>query len=227
MIVALTALFVALGGVSYGVATGSIDSREIKNSSIRSKDVRNNSLTGADVTRLRGGDISNDSVTGDDVVESSLGQVPSASAADSANTANTANGVGPNGVNTDAIQDNAVTSAKVLDNSLTGSDVNESTLGQVPNAGQLAGKPASAFLASSTYRRESAVGPGTALGDGTHVIAQGCFAGDVLLSGGPANVLATSDLLESFPNNAGTWSARINKNGFVDNFSVVVVCANR
>ncbi|MDQ4049177.1 MAG: hypothetical protein M3131_07340 [Actinomycetota bacterium] len=43
------ALFIVLGGTSYGVATGSIDSREIKNSSIRSKDVRNNELRSADV----------------------------------------------------------------------------------------------------------------------------------------------------------------------------------
>ena len=41
MVVACTALFVAMGGVSYGVATGFIDSREIKNNTIRGKDVRN------------------------------------------------------------------------------------------------------------------------------------------------------------------------------------------
>jgi hypothetical protein len=49
MVVALIALFVALGGVSYGVATGSIDSREIKNNSIRGKDVRNSTLRTQDV----------------------------------------------------------------------------------------------------------------------------------------------------------------------------------
>jgi hypothetical protein len=47
--VALIALFVALGGTSYAAATGSIDSREIKNNSVRSGDVRNNSLTSSDV----------------------------------------------------------------------------------------------------------------------------------------------------------------------------------
>ena len=35
MVVALIALFVAMGGVSYGVATGSIDGREIKNNTVR------------------------------------------------------------------------------------------------------------------------------------------------------------------------------------------------
>jgi hypothetical protein len=50
MVVALIALFIALGGVSYGVATGSIDSREIKNNTIKSKDVRNRTLRFRDVS---------------------------------------------------------------------------------------------------------------------------------------------------------------------------------
>ncbi len=45
------ALFVALGGTSYAVATGSIDSREIKNNTIRSNDVRDGALTGRDIGR--------------------------------------------------------------------------------------------------------------------------------------------------------------------------------
>jgi hypothetical protein len=48
MVVASTALFVSLGGVSYGLATGSIGSREIRNNSIRSVDVRNSSLLARD-----------------------------------------------------------------------------------------------------------------------------------------------------------------------------------
>jgi hypothetical protein len=47
--VAILALFIALGGTSYGVATGSIDSREIKNNTVRSKDVRNNTIRSKDV----------------------------------------------------------------------------------------------------------------------------------------------------------------------------------
>lgn len=50
MVVALVALFVSLGGVSYGVATGSIDSREVKNGSLRGKDLKRNTLTG---TRIK------------------------------------------------------------------------------------------------------------------------------------------------------------------------------
>ncbi len=72
LIIACVALFLSLGGVSYGVATGFIDSREIKNNTIRSKDIRNGQVTGADVK------------------EASLAKVPSAGSADSAGTANSA-----------------------------------------------------------------------------------------------------------------------------------------
>jgi hypothetical protein len=48
-VMATVAVFVALGGTSYAVATGSIDSRELKNNSVRSKDVRNNDVRSKDV----------------------------------------------------------------------------------------------------------------------------------------------------------------------------------
>ena len=48
-VVAYAALFMTLGGTSYAVATGSIDSREIKNNTVRSKDVRNNEIRSRDV----------------------------------------------------------------------------------------------------------------------------------------------------------------------------------
>jgi Collagen triple helix repeat (20 copies) len=43
------ALFVALGGTSFAVATGSIDSREIKNNTVRTMDIRNNDIRSKDV----------------------------------------------------------------------------------------------------------------------------------------------------------------------------------
>jgi hypothetical protein len=99
LVIACIALFLSLGGVSYGVATGFIDSREIKNNTIRSKDVRNNTLRTFDIrnNEVRGFDIRNSSVqgrdvafdtlTGADISEESLGKVPSAATADSATTA--------------------------------------------------------------------------------------------------------------------------------------------
>ena len=47
-VMATVAVFVALGGTSYALATGSIDSRELKNNSVRSKDIRNRSLLARD-----------------------------------------------------------------------------------------------------------------------------------------------------------------------------------
>ena len=61
MVVALIALFSSLGGVSYGLAKGVINGREVKNRSLSGKDLRLNSV---------GGKV---------VKESSLGTVPSAS----------------------------------------------------------------------------------------------------------------------------------------------------
>jgi hypothetical protein len=70
MVVAMTALFLSLGGVSYGLATGAIDGREIKNNTIRTADVRNGALLGKDF-RANG-------VGGGAIKESTLGTVPSA-----------------------------------------------------------------------------------------------------------------------------------------------------
>jgi len=217
MAVACTALFVSLGGVSYGVATGSIDSREIKNNSVRSKDVRNNGLTGTDIN------------------ESRLGQVPTAASANTANTANSASPSGPAGGSLTGTYPNptlgpdTVSSANVANDTLTGDDVLESSLGIVPNASLLAGRPPGSFLSDSVYKRESAVAAGTDLGDGTFSAAVACLGGDTMLSGGPANVNPTSDLMETFPSPGTTnaWSARIHKNGAADNWSVVVICVDQ
>ena len=82
MVVAGTALFVSLGGVSYGVATGYIDGREIKNNAVGTKDLKNNDI--------RGKDVRSNSLTGSDIIEARLGKVPSAARADSATNATNA-----------------------------------------------------------------------------------------------------------------------------------------
>ena len=105
MVIALIALFVSLSGVSYGVATGFIDSREIKNNEVRSldirnnevrtRDLRNNEVRGIDIrnSTVQGRDIALNTLTGDDIREDSLGKVPSAGTADSATTAGSAGSV--------------------------------------------------------------------------------------------------------------------------------------
>jgi hypothetical protein len=92
LVIALLALFVSLGGVSYGFATGSIDSREIKNNTIRTRDIRNSEVRGRDIrnSTIRGPDVALNTLTGLDVNESKLGKVPSAASADTAAVAGTA-----------------------------------------------------------------------------------------------------------------------------------------
>jgi hypothetical protein len=93
LVVACIALFVSLSGVSYGEATGFIDSREIRNNTITSGDVRNNTLRTFDIrnneirgfdvrnSSIQGRDVAFDTLTGADIAESSLAQVPSAAQA--------------------------------------------------------------------------------------------------------------------------------------------------
>jgi len=73
-VIACVALFVALGGVSYGFATGSIDSREIRDGSLRSDDIRGNSIRTADLrnNEVRGRDIRNSTIAGVEVALNSL-----------------------------------------------------------------------------------------------------------------------------------------------------------
>ena len=88
-VIACIALFVSMGGVSYAVATGSIDSREIKDNTIQAQDIRANSVTESEIKRrsLDGTDIKVERVGGNAVKEQvlevdKLKQVPSAKAAD-------------------------------------------------------------------------------------------------------------------------------------------------
>lgn len=107
LVISCIALFVSLGGVSYAVATGSIDSREIRNNTVTSRDVRNNSLRTFDIrnnevrgfdvrnSSLQGRDIAFNTLTGADIDEASLGKVASATQADSAGSVPVLRPVGP------------------------------------------------------------------------------------------------------------------------------------
>ncbi len=95
-VIACIALFVSLGGVSYGVATGYIDSREIRDNQVRSKDLRNNDIRtqdlrnnevrGIDVrnSTIQGRDIGVSTIRGEDIRESTLAEVPLATRAKTA-----------------------------------------------------------------------------------------------------------------------------------------------
>ncbi len=78
--IACIALFISLGGVSYGLATGFVDSREIRNETIRTQDLRNNNIRAIDIrnSTIRSRDVALNTLTGSDVNEAKLGQVPTA-----------------------------------------------------------------------------------------------------------------------------------------------------
>jgi len=84
LIIACIALFGALGGGAYAAATGSIDSREIKNNTVRGKDIKNGSIRNPDFKNgtLRGQEAKRNGFGGGAIKESTLGKVPSAAAAD-------------------------------------------------------------------------------------------------------------------------------------------------
>ena len=86
LVIASIALFVSLGGVSYGVATGVIDSRELRNNTIRTQDLRNNDIRAIDIrnSTIRSRDVALNTLTGSDIAEAKLKQVPSALSADNA-----------------------------------------------------------------------------------------------------------------------------------------------
>jgi hypothetical protein len=136
--IGLLALFLALTGTSYAVATGSINSREIRDNSVRSRDVRNNALTGRDLRngRASGRDLRDGSVSGADLRDAG---VSGADVADgSLNGADVANGglsgqdirgnslgdadIAPNAISTDEIRAGAVRTEKVQNGTLRAED---------------------------------------------------------------------------------------------------------
>jgi hypothetical protein len=117
-LLAMVALFVALGGVSYAAAT--INGKNIKDNTIAGKKLKGKAVTGA---KVKG-----NTLTGAHVDESKLGKVPSAATADQAGNAATAanatNAVNATtAANASAIADDTVSSVKVQDGTLTGRDV--------------------------------------------------------------------------------------------------------
>ena len=70
LVIACVALFASLGGVSYAVATGSIDSREIKNQTLRSHDIGEG---GVGTSEARNQSLSNKDIKNGDLEAGTLG----------------------------------------------------------------------------------------------------------------------------------------------------------
>jgi hypothetical protein len=172
--ISCVALFLSLGGVSYGLATGSVDSREIKDGTVRSKDVRNSTLLS--------GDLRNNTVRSSDLRNNSLRTFD----------------IRNNEVRGFDIRNSSVQGRDVAFDTLTGADVSEPSLDKVPSAAA-ADTAASAGNAAtvggmSVRKIFAKQGVGTALteifrGDG-FALEAGCSAAEAVLqldgiAGGP------------------------------------------
>ena len=203
----LALMLVLTGGAAYAAiaAKNSVVSSSIKNGQVKTVDLKNGAVTTPKLAANAVGSaqVADGSLTGADIADGGV------AGADVAN--------------------NGLTGADVADGTLTGADVNEATLGTVPNADTVDGLSSSAFSKSQVYKKESPLSAGNDLGDGTFNLAVACDPGDILLSGGPANVNGTSEMVESFasPGSLTSWTVRIQKNGFTDNFSVVIQCIDQ
>jgi hypothetical protein len=82
-VMATVAVFLALGGSAYAVATGSIGTRELKDNDVRTVDLRNDDVRARDIRNgtLGGADVRDDALTGADIREATLDTVPAATTA--------------------------------------------------------------------------------------------------------------------------------------------------
>jgi hypothetical protein len=228
-VVSSICLFLLLGGGA-ALAAGqlgknTVGSTQLKKNAVTAAKLKNNSVAGA---KIQANAISSDKIADSAVTPTKIADnaVTSTKIADNAVTLAK---IAENSVNSTKVVDKSLTGKDVASDSLTGENIAESTLGQVPDAAKLAGKTAAQFTSSDIYKNESPVEAGQTLGDGTQTISEACNPGDILLSGGPANIASTTTLLESFPSPGSTnsWTARVNKNAQTDNYSVVILCARQ
>jgi hypothetical protein len=118
MIVAMLALFVALGGVGLAASQlpkNSVGAKQIKTNGVRSAEIKDGAVGSADTAdeSLTGGDLQDGSVGGEDVQNGSLG----------------GDDLGDESVGTVDILDGSLTGDDVQDESLTGDDVQDDSLG--------------------------------------------------------------------------------------------------
>jgi len=226
-VLALISLFVSLGSVSY--AASMIGTANLKNGAVTKKKLRRNA-----VGTLK---IKNEAVTGLKVNEATLGKVPSAANADqadqadsavkaqSATSAQTAASVGPNGVDSAALQSNSVGSSELQTNSTGASELQTGSVG--PSELGFA-SVRSSDLGPIVVRSEViAVNSGA-----SRFLATDCLNGERMLSGGASwgggGLEAAAPNLRiaySYPLGTDLWAARgYNVSGIARNFIVYALC---
>jgi hypothetical protein len=145
MLVALVALFVAMGGTGYAAIT--ITGQNVKDASLTGKDVKDNSLGTKDVKD--GNLLAKDFKAGQLPAAAQGPAGPKGDKGDVGPATGAAGGDLAGNYPNPSIAAGAVNAAKVADNSLTGSNIDESSLGAVPSANdssKLGGIAAGAYL---------------------------------------------------------------------------------
>jgi len=97
LVLSMLALFIALGGVSYGLAgKNTVASDDIVNGGVKSKDIKNSGVKSKDLNTgsVKSSDVADDGLTGDDINENTLGKVNRASEANRADNADNADALG-------------------------------------------------------------------------------------------------------------------------------------
>jgi hypothetical protein len=152
MVVALVALFVSLGGVSYGLAAGSIGSREIRDASIQGRDIRAGAVHGRHIKdgtirsrdvkdgAIRGEDIRNGTILSRDVKDGSLRGI------DIKDRTLTGATIATGAIGTRAIGDGAIRGRDVGANALGDREIDETQL----DIRRLAGVAASRYVKNVT-----------------------------------------------------------------------------
>jgi len=98
MVVALIALFVAMGGTTYAVKRlpkRSVGAAQLKKDAVRTKNIKARNVTRSRIAKksIDSDLVGTDALVGKNILESSLGKVPSAKDADHATTADKVNGL--------------------------------------------------------------------------------------------------------------------------------------
>jgi hypothetical protein len=171
-----------------------------------------------------------------------------------------ANRLAPNSVRSGRVVDESLTGADiggltgndVAVDSLTGANVDESTLGQVPQAGDaanansannaimLGGVPAAGFMRVQTKwkklvtvgeRYPVEIGNPACSGDRSCTASLRCDAGDVLLSGGYNRIDEGTRIFAAFPFNANGYDHKYvmhwENNSTADEVELNIICADQ
>ena len=229
-ILSTAAVFLALGGTALaaGLRANSVTSATVRNGSLLSADLKDGAgVTGADAAdgSLTGADLANGSLSGAKVADGSL------TGADFAPGSLGAADLAKGAFGSADIAEGAITGSDFAPGSLEDEQIDASTLGPVPDTQRLNNRTAGEFLSSHIRVVRSGdmeAEPLKGLGVRAHF---GCKEGDTLISGGPADLNATSAVLDMFVEKGKSGTGKnelfviVDPNQMLDKFAIALVCA--